>query len=210
MRKFKLSYALAMQIIFYLFLFRAVFAFTIGGTEIDPIKIVFGPDVPEEWYDMYLFMQWLVFPFIGIWMVIYGILEELRIFKRKASVQGLLALVMAFIASSSGGIVYGSRILFQAMGVWGISVFFIVFFVGAFLWGYGTIGMRYKAASLWQDYERELKSIDTRITQLKKQQHGEIMKEHPDQGKINAIGEEIRRREMSRRELQEAYERAEK
>lgn len=151
--------------LFFLFSSRVVFAQSIFGS-FDPIKFVFGPDVPSEWYQVNMFMQWLVFPFIGIWLVLFGILEQLGIFRARRSIGAFLALIMAFIGASSGFEVMMARVLFQLMGGWGLLVFFAVFMLGALFWGWGEIHGRWKAKDYAKEFDNNIKSIDTKIDQL--------------------------------------------
>jgi len=145
--------------VFIFVLSRVAFAQSIFG-EFDPIKFVFGPEVPPEWYQVNMFMQWLVFPFIGIWLVLFGILEQLGIFRVRRSIGGFLALIMALIASSSGSLVSMSRILFQVMGGWGFLAFFVVFFVGVAFWSYGELHGRYSRVKYFAtQLEDDLKKV---------------------------------------------------
>jgi len=107
------------------------------GFELDPLKIIFGPDVPSDWYEPYKVLQYLVFPFFAIWMVIWGLLAELRIFRRKPSIQAFLALLIALIGTGSptGALVAFSRWVFTAGAWWGILVFGFILLVGITMWG---------------------------------------------------------------------------
>jgi len=155
-----------MQIVFYLFLFRSVFALTVAGTEVDFLKIIFGPNVPEDWYDLYSVMQYLVFPFLSVWMVLYGILEELRIFRRKSGVQALIALLISLTASASGTLLYVVMGTFTVMGWLGILAFFGVFVVGASLWAWGNMRSSYVSSiEMYNKYKDEETAI---LEQMKK------------------------------------------
>jgi len=171
--------------LFFLFSARAVFAQSMFG-DFDPIKFIFGPDVPSEWYQPYMFMQWLVFPFIGIWLVLYGIMEQLGIFRTHRSIGGFLALIMALVSSSTGGLVILARALFVTMGGWGLLVFFAVFMVGVTAWGYGEIQGRWSAKDYVKQYEQEIKTLQQRKISLEERWRAE-----QDPNKANKLMEEL-------------------
>jgi hypothetical protein len=101
---------------------------------IDIVKIIFGPDIDSSWYQPYTALQYLVFPFIMIWMIIFGFLAEIRIFRNQPKVEVVLALVMALIASSTGWEVVMVRFLAQIMGAWSVLAFAALFCVGIFMY----------------------------------------------------------------------------
>lgn len=109
------------------------------GTGIDPLKVVFGPDVPADWYEPYKVMQYLVFPFLAIWMIIFGILEEINIFRRHMGLHAIVALLMALMASVTGSLLYTVRWLLGLGAWWGTLMFVAVFFVGVWFWGVGRM-----------------------------------------------------------------------
>jgi hypothetical protein len=127
-----LQYFLPFFLIFLILLPTTVFAVEIAGY--DPIKIIFGPDVPEEWQEPYKFMQYLVFPFIALWVVLFGILSEIRIFRRREGINAIIAFLIAMIAGPTGGLVWLVRNSLIVLGAWGFLVFAALLGVGITLW----------------------------------------------------------------------------
>lgn len=97
------------------------------------IVFIFGSDFPDEWLTYSGFMQNIIFPFIAVFVVMYGILSELRIF-HNANVKAVLSLVMAFV---------GGRYLLQMMrgflvanAFWGTLVWGLLLLFGIAAWGF--------------------------------------------------------------------------
>ena len=142
---------------------------------IDIVKIIFGPNINSSWYQPYTALQYLVFPFIMVWMIIFGFLEELRIFRNQQKIEGVLALVMALIASSSGWLVEAVRWMATLMGGWSVLAFFALFMVGIFMyvgarfseWGVlGRRGRYFDTARRAFDIEREIGENQTRMRDI--------------------------------------------
>jgi len=103
------------------------------------IVFIFGSDFPDEWLTYSGFMQYIIFPFIAVFVVMYGILSELRIF-HNANVKAVLSLVMAFV---------GGRWLLQTMrgflvvnAFWGTVLWGALMFFGIVAWAVAR-GMEY-------------------------------------------------------------------
>jgi hypothetical protein len=136
----------------------------IGGTK-GFWGIAFGPDVPE-WAtkDAYSVLQWLIFPFLSLWVVLYGILAEIRIFRgRNNWINAVLSFLIGAVAGPTGGLIYFVRMLFVAFGIYSMAIFAGLLFVGTFLWGRLTfIGLRHGGleAQIKRDRKiRELKMV---------------------------------------------------
>jgi len=110
----------------------------IPGTNLNILKIIFGPDAfsvfPQSQPTAYGFLQYLVFPFLSLWMVLYGILEEIRIFRRKTSINAVVAFLMAIISGPTGALVIVVRTSFLYMGAFGFLAFIVLFFFGVVAW----------------------------------------------------------------------------
>jgi hypothetical protein len=110
----------------------------ISGTDWNIFEIIFGSEVfsvfPDGQISTNNILQYLVFPFLAVWMVMYGIMVEIRIFRRKDSINAVLALLMALIASATGGLVMLTRGMFSLFGNMGMWGFGILMFFGIILW----------------------------------------------------------------------------
>lgn len=176
------------------------YGYNIGGY--DPLKIIFGPEIDQSWYEPYHTLQYLVFPFIAIWMIIYGLFSEVRIFRTKESIQFVLALVIALIASSTGGLVTLVRVTLQFLGGFSVLAFAVVFGVGVFFWGWGTIGMHRGAKNLNKQYQSEMERIDNEIGRLEVIWGDTVVKEPK---RAHEIREKMDRMYARKREIQQAY-----
>jgi hypothetical protein len=130
----KIKYFSVSLILFFLILSHTTLAQFPERPWEDIIKIIFGPEVPDEWLEPYKVMQYLIFPFIALWLVVFGILTELRIFRRKDSINAFLAFLIAMIAGPTGYLVLFVRGTFQVLGWLGFSAFGFLMFFGIILW----------------------------------------------------------------------------
>jgi hypothetical protein len=132
-----------------------------------------GNCIPDEWMTYGGFMQYIIFPFIAVFVVMYGILSEIKIF-HNTSVKAVLSLVMAFVGGSwTLGFMRNALI---ANSVWGTFAWAVLMVVGIALWLFRGLAENYRlgfgtfkdAASVQRRYrERDMKITDlnTRITQ---------------------------------------------
>lgn len=132
------------------------------------LRIIFGPKIPEEWLHPLNILQFLVFPFILLWLIFFGILTEIRIFRRHSAINGLIALFIALIASYTGALVLFIHWTIVVAGFWGYTVFWVLLMVGIGVWfvmrmrGWGfrrwgfTTEIMEKEENLtrWRDYHR--------------------------------------------------------
>jgi len=165
--------AIPMLLIIFLILIPAISLAQMFPGEIDPFKIVFGPNIPQEWYQPYLILQFLIFPFLLIVLVIYGIFSEIRIFRR-ASINGIIALLIAFVASYSGYLVIFVHWTSTIAGAFGYTAFIVLLFVGIGVWffyrwvSWGLPWSRKRVS--WKGVGQKVKTSmdrDTRLAELK-------------------------------------------
>jgi len=133
------------------------------------IVFIFGDTsgIPDSWMTYGGFMQNIIFPFIAVFVVMYGILTEIRIF-HEAKVKAILALIMAFVGGYYVLIsMRGWLVLNGVLGTWGFGILMLF---GIVLWvarglmeNYAGLGKPYYALT-----GRQLsKSADRRIRELK-------------------------------------------
>jgi len=103
------------------------------------LSFVLGANIAQthpEWLVLPNVIYYLVFPFVAIVAVIYGILSEIRIF-RSANVKGVLAFVMAGMSLPTGAMITTVYYLYT-FGAWvAVVTFGILFIFGTLLWGVG-------------------------------------------------------------------------
>lgn len=138
----------------------------------DLVKLLLGPEVPSEFLaSPYKILQFLVFPFIALLVIIYGILEQVRIFRRKSWINAVLAFLIAAMAGPTGGLVYLVRFVFVGYGWYGFLIFAGLLFVGTGLWGWGTFRIwKPKEISRAEAAKRfkTLRELDERINYLER------------------------------------------
>jgi len=133
------------------------------------LSILFGTNIPEEWTDnLYSVLQWIIFPFISLWVILFGILSEVNIFRSKPHLNYWLALLIALTAGPTGLLIGSVRRLFVAYGFmsfWGFAAILIigtVLWIASFWykWGLGGREGWKGAAKKWGKREQVLKSLD--------------------------------------------------
>jgi len=94
------------------------------------VVFIFGEDFPSYWLTYSGFAQYVVFPFIAVFLVLYGILSELRIFKQ-TSIKVSLSLMMALV----GGLwlLNIMRAFLVVNGFLGVIGFALLMFIGIIL-----------------------------------------------------------------------------
>jgi len=137
---------------FELFIFSILFFLQISTTVLAQVGSLTGFDLPKtigfivgdpniqqnhpEWLTIPNVIYYLIFPFIAIVAVIYGILTEIRIF-RSANVKFILAFVMAGMSLPTGAMITTVYLLYTA-GAWvAVVAFGVLFFIGTILWALG-------------------------------------------------------------------------
>jgi len=123
------------------------------------VKFILGnPNVPADWLVLPNIIYFIVFPFIAIVAVLYGILTEVRIF-RGTNVKFILSFVMAGMALPSGILVSAVYWLYLIDTTLAIFAFAALFFVGTIFWALGR-GSQLKT---------ELYDLQTELGRLKEE-----------------------------------------
>lgn len=126
------------------------------------LRIIFGPKIPEEWLFPLNILQFLVFPFILLWLVFFGILSEIRIFRRYPAINGLIALFFALIASYTGALVMFVHWTAMLVGWYGYTAFLILLVAGIFAWF--VIRLRGWGFRRW-GFEPEIIETETKLVE---------------------------------------------
>ncbi len=98
------------------------------------VEVFFGPGAEAYTANPVQILQFLIFPFIALWAVLFGILINLRIFRYQNWLNSLLSFLIAVIAGPTGGLVWLVRTVFVLMGGWGFIAFAALFFIGVGAW----------------------------------------------------------------------------
>jgi hypothetical protein len=157
---------------------------------------LFGPDIPD-WVMTYRgFVQYVVFPFIALFAVMYGILSEIRIFRTSGGhkAQIIIALMTAFLG---GWWALSTLRYWLIVNAWlGTFFFGLLFFIGIIMWFYGRIGEHYYTITGRQMTEGL--RIRNRLAQLRaEREHLENLPHATpqQQQRLTEVGDEINRLE---------------
>lgn len=113
--------------------------FRIGNSYFNIFQLVFGEKIDGGWVVPTNMVQYLFLPFFAIWLVMYGIFEEMTFFRRVTWFGPGMALVTALIVSSSGVLVRMMRGYLMIAGGMGIAFFGVILLLGLFFWFIGRV-----------------------------------------------------------------------
>jgi len=135
----------------------------LGGFDLqNTAKLILGYDVNPKDLAFPNFIYFIVFPFIAIVTVLYGVMTEIRIF-RSTTVKTILSITMAGMTLPTG-IMLTTVYYLYSIGAWvAVAGFGVVFILGTILWGVGRVGgLAYNIS----DTKREISTINQQLKQL--------------------------------------------
>jgi len=145
-----------------------------GGVK-DMLRWVLGSNVPEEWLSLPNFVYFVAFPFVAAWAVIYGVMEEIQIFRRAKTSHKVVSFVMAAMLLPSGWLMIIVNYFYMIDAWVALVTFGAVFLVGTLTWGYGrVIGSR----TDW--YEHGQKDLGRQLNNQINDYNDQLMKLHQD------------------------------
>jgi len=120
---------------------------------------------PENWLNSKTFLWYSFIPLMGIWLIIFGFLDRIHIFRRN-SINGLLSFLIAFSMVPLGVFVIVVSILFSIMGMYSVILFVGLFFIGTFYFAKGYIrGWR----GVTESYDKAISECDKPIREAERQ-----------------------------------------
>lgn len=136
---------------------------------------------PKEWLNTKDMIFYGFIPFLGIWLITYGLLDRIRIFRRK-KLNGFLSFLIAFSTLPMRLFILIVATLFAIMGVYSVALFAIIFITCTFLysggkvWGwkrdYGHYDMVVTEVDKEIDFLRQrVAKIEQLINKIKNSQH---------------------------------------
>jgi len=108
---------------------------------------------PAKWLNSSTFLWYSFTPLMGVWLIIFGFLDRIHIFRRN-SINGLLSFLIAFSTIPLGVFVIIVSILFSIMGMYSVILFVGLFFIGTYYFAKGYI----------RGWKRVTQSYDKAIT----------------------------------------------
>ncbi len=186
----------------------------ISGQAYNIFQLIFGAGIPADVLNTNDVLQRLLFPFIAVWFIMYGILAELRIFTRTNWVQAVLALLIALISSASGALWYVVAFFFLTGGYLGTIMFGVLLIVGIFLWGAaklwgwgirgrhsGGMGMLLRRSREALDYDAQIQRREDELRRLRYAADAGIMDKLVAATEIQKILKEVDDLEKKKREI---------
>jgi len=131
---------------------------------------------PEEWFNSKDIIFYGFIPFTAIWIIIYGFLDRIRIFRRK-KLNGLLSFLIAFSTLPMRLFILIVVTLFAIMGVYSVAMFAIIFVIGVFLFSRGIVWTWKKE---FGHYDMAVAGVDDQINFLRER----VLKIEQDINKI--------------------------
>jgi hypothetical protein len=133
------------------------------------VNVALGGKVPDEWLSLPNFFYFVVFPFIAAWAVIYGVMEEIQIFRRARTSHKVVSFVMAAMLLPSGWLLVVVNYLYLVDAWLALVAFGVLFFVGIFFWAGGTVmgwQVENRQTSMINSMSRELQNYESQIRKL--------------------------------------------
>lgn len=126
----------------------------------------FGPDIPDfmVYYSgtneisPYAILQWLIFPFLSLFVVLFGILTEIKIFRNRPKLNGVLALLMTLTVGPTGFMVIVIRAVFVGFGYWSFLLFAALLFIGVTLWFLARFSIWKGPGENWNEAIKNMKN----------------------------------------------------
>jgi hypothetical protein len=101
--------------------------------------------VPDEWLNWNSVMQMLVFPFLAVAVILYGIMSEIHIFDNHQRIQIALAFLMVFTAGK--WVIQTTRFMLNLNSVLAIVAWGILLAFGIIMWFFSTGGKMWRTGS---------------------------------------------------------------
>jgi hypothetical protein len=144
--------------------------FSVGGSANPEEQCNLGPacafgmaiGFPEGWLRTDTFIWYCFIPLAGVWMIIFGFLDRIRIFK--GSINAVLSFLIAFSMIPLGIFVIIVSLLFSIMGVYSVGLFVGLFFIGTIFYSRGLVGAW---RGVYGGYEKSISAQDKVISAAK-------------------------------------------
>ncbi|MEM5843915.1 MAG: hypothetical protein QXX07_02620 [Candidatus Aenigmatarchaeota archaeon] len=131
-------------------------------------KEVFG--LPAEWLQPRNFLFNFLVPFLALYVMLLGLLRQLRIFWRTPAIEIVIAFAMAFMTLPSKIFLVYVQITLGLAGVWGYTMVLLMFIVGSLLYSLGYIFKPYAflqrqrtMANIYKTYKKGTESLEKQL-----------------------------------------------
>jgi hypothetical protein len=125
---------------------------------------------PSNWWnnEYFAFYYGLV-PLLGVFMIVYGFLEELRIFRRLRKINVWLAIIITLSTVPLRLYTYLTQFIFGLVGGWSVIIFAIIFAVGTWYYLVYKRGKWGSAAAVAQAESDLHKSVRNQLKDLREE-----------------------------------------
>ena len=88
--------------------------------------------IPRAWMNSRVFLKYVFIPFLSIFSIIYGTLNNARIFPENR-INVVISILIALFVLQTGAFTFIVVALFSALGIFSVVIFFFLFFLGIFI-----------------------------------------------------------------------------
>jgi hypothetical protein len=174
-------------------------------------KYVF-PGMDEEWLRVPEVFYYVIFPFFTAFVVIYGILKELNIFRTwDWKLHSAISFCFAFLLLPSGILTYIVNIFYAFGAFVGLMGFGVLFIVGTLFWVLGRgRGLYYEAdrfANLEKGLRNDLNDIDSTMERVRNDIMDERKQDRPSQSKLKRLEKQLVDLRREREKIKDKIER---
>lgn len=117
--------------------------------------------IPEGWLRSDTIIWYMLIPIAGIWMIIYGFLDRINIFRE--AISAVLAFLIAFSMIPLGIFVLIVSLIFSFIGIYSVILFFALFIIGTVLYSRGMYGAW---RDVWDVYKKQVREYDKLLVNL--------------------------------------------
>lgn len=127
------------------------------------------PGLPPEYLRIPQIIWYVIVPFIAVFTVIYGFLQELRLFRYTSNkINIVLAFAMSLLLLPSGALTFIVVQLYSFGAAFAAIIFGIVFIVGVFMWMIASGYRFWGTVSIESTYVKAISNLNKDIYRLRK------------------------------------------
>ncbi|MGC8812355.1 MAG: hypothetical protein ACP5O8_02095 [Candidatus Aenigmatarchaeota archaeon] len=123
--------------------------------------------LPQEWLQAREFIFNFLVPFLALYVILLGILRQLKIFWRTPAIEVVVAFAMAFMTLPSRIFITFVSITLGAAGIWGYLMFLLMFFGGSLFYSWGFVRRRQALANIYSGYQKGAKGLENELHNIR-------------------------------------------
>ncbi len=139
----------------------------------DVISSILG--IPADWLVFPAFIYQFIIPFAALFVIVYGLVKQLRIFDRPRNFAGIISFLIAFstLGPSSLTGFFDNSAFYQFvagslayMGAFAYGIFILLFFVGGGLYFWKRTNVSMTEAGVFSAYRSQQGELNNRLSTL--------------------------------------------